>query len=122
MDPPVTLWTAAKANDVVALDRLCAEPAVDLDAQDSRGFSPLMLAAYSGAAAAVALLLTKGANPNSVDNTGNSVLMGAVFKGEEAIVRLLIAAGADVNAKNQAGQDARTFAEMSGRTELLALL
>ncbi len=118
----VTLWSAARANDVAALERLSAEPGVDLNAQDPRGFSPLMLAAYSGASAAVAWLLSKGVNPNSVDTMGNTVLMGAAFKGDEAIVRQLIAAGADVKAKNHNGQDARTYAEMSGRAAVLALL
>ncbi len=122
MVAPVTLWSAAKENDVALLERLCAEPGVNLDAQDPRGYSPLMLAAYSGCAEAVALLLKKGANPNSVDNAGNSVLMGATFKDDEAIVRQLIAAGADVKVKNHAGLDARGFAQLFGRTALLTLV
>ncbi len=122
MDPPVTLWSAAKANDVAALEKLAAEPGVNLDAQDPRGFSPLMLAAYSGAADAVAFLLSKGVHPDSRDSSGNTVLMGAAFKGDGGIMTQLIAAGADVKATNLGGQDARAFAEMSGRPEVLALL
>jgi uncharacterized protein len=121
-DPKVTLWSAAKANDVGALERLSAEPGVNLDARDPRGFSALMLAAYSGAADSVAFLLAKGVHPDSRDNSGNTVLMGAAFKGDAAIMKQLIAAGADVKATNLAGQDARVFAEMSGRTDVLALI
>jgi uncharacterized protein len=121
MEAPVTLWSAAKADDVVTLRRLLAAGA-ELDARDPRGYSPLMLAAYSGSRAAFDCLLAAGADPNSADDGGNSVLMGACFKGHVDLIHKLLAAGADLHAKNAAGVDAHGFAVMFGRTEVAALL
>ncbi|GAC1550353.1 MAG: hypothetical protein NVS2B9_16620 [Myxococcales bacterium] len=115
------LWSAAKANDTAALLRLLRSGA-DIDARDHRGFSPLMLAAYAGNAEAFELLIAEGADVESADSAGNSVLMGAAFKGYPAMVERLLSAGADPRAHNQAGLDARGFASMFGRTEIVALL
>ncbi len=117
---PPSLWAAAKENDLPLLARLHAEGG-GLDTRDERGYSPLMLAAYSGHADAVDLLLRLGADPNSIDLAGNTVLMGATFKGYDAIVRALLAAGANATTRNLAGLDARGFAVMFGRTHLLEL-
>lgn len=121
MDLPATLWSAAKADDVATIERLLAAGAA-LDARDARGYSPLMLAAYSGSAAAFDRLLAAGADPNSADDGGNSVLMGACFKGHLSIIGRLLDAGADATAKNAAGVDAHGFAVMFGRHDVAALL
>lgn len=121
MVEPVTLWSAAKDNDAAELGRLL-DAGADIDAVDHRGYSPLMLAAYVGNAEAFDLLLARGADRDSADLAGNSILMGAAFKGHLDMVRRLLAAGADVAAKNHAGLDARGFAAMFGRGEVLELL
>lgn len=118
---PASLWSAAKANDVSELARLLASGA-DIDARDARGYSALMLAAYSGNDAAFEYLLAHGADPNSVDAAGNSVLMGAAFKGHTRMVKQLLDAGADARLRNHAGLDARAFAENFGRNEVLNVL
>ncbi len=43
------------------------------------------------------MLLSRGANPNSVSTTGNTALIYATEKGNMAIMKLLIEYGADVN-------------------------
>jgi len=48
----------------------------------------LMLAAYHGHADLVKLLLSHGADPNSLNDRGQSPLAGAVFKGEQAVVEV----------------------------------
>jgi ankyrin repeat protein len=116
-----SLWSAARANDVRAIERLLAE-GLDIDARDAQGFSPLMLAAMAGHAAAFDLLLDRGADPNTADLGGNSVLMGAAFKGHVDIVRKLLAAGADPTLRNHAGLDAHGFAVTVGRSEVATLL
>ena len=118
---PATLGTAAKENDVALLARLLADGA-DIDARDHRGYSALMLAAYSGHQEAFDFLLERGADPRSADLGGNSVLMGAAFKGHLDMVRKLLAAGADPLARNNAGLDASGFAANFGRTEVVAFL
>lgn len=47
-----------------------------------------MLAAYHGHAPLVKLLLSHGADPNSLNDRGQSPLAGAVFKGEEEVVEV----------------------------------
>jgi ankyrin repeat protein len=121
MAEPSTLCAAAKNNDVVELARLL-EAGADIDAKDGRGYSPLMLAAYAGHAAAFDLLLARGADRDSRDNAGNSVLMGVAFKGHLALVRRLLDAGADLSARNQHGLDARGFAATFGRHDVVALI
>jgi ankyrin repeat protein len=58
---------------------------------------PIVLAAASGVAECVQLLLDAGADPNSYDKLGNRVLNVATTS---AVVKLLISAGADVRAIN----------------------
>ena len=116
-----SLWSAAKANDVRALDRLLGE-GLDIDARDAQGFSPLMLAALAGHDESFDFLLDRGADPNTADLGGNSVLMGAAFRGHVGIVRKLLAAGADPTLPNHAGLDAHGFALTVGRSEVASLL
>jgi ankyrin repeat protein len=121
MVAPANLGSAAKANDVAELARLLAAGA-NIDERDPRGYSPLMLAAYTGNQEAFDFLLEQGADANSADNAGNSVLMGASFKGYLSMVRQLLSAGANVYARNQAGMDALNFATQFGRSEVAELL
>jgi len=61
---------------------------------DSRGFTPLMHAAWRGNQRTVALLLTRdGINPDKSDNDGATPLSGASSKGNEEVVKLLLARG-----------------------------
>ena len=120
--PSEQLGAAAKRNDVPELERLLLEEGVALDGRDVRGYSPLMMAAYSGSRDALLFLLRAGADPESADFAGNSVLMGAAFKGHVDMVKDLLAVGADPRRKNDAGLDARGFAEMFGRVAVLEIL
>jgi ankyrin repeat protein len=121
MAEPITLWSAAKHNDVATLTRLIDDGA-DIDARDARGYSPLMLAAYAGNVEAFELLLARGADRDSRDNAGNSVLMGVAFKGHLPLLRRLLDAGVDLTARNQHGLDARGFAATFGRHDVVALI
>jgi uncharacterized protein len=116
-----SLWTAAKANDVVQLARLLDEGS-PIDEHDGRGYSPLMLAGYAGNLEAVDLLLGRGADPNTIDLFGNTVLMAAAYKGFVKVVLRLLAAGADPAAMNYGGLDARGFALTYGRDDVFAVL
>lgn len=117
-----TLAAAARANDVVLLEALLEREGVEIDAQDARGYSALMLAAYCGNLEVAELLLARGANPNGTDHAGNSILMGAAFKGHVGLVQCLLRHGADPAAKNAAGLDAHAFALQFGRSQVLPFL
>ncbi len=84
---------------------------LNLDAKDSRGYSPLMLAAYHGHYEAVELLLGLSADIHARDKNGNSILMAATFKGNPGIVQLLLQHGADPEACNYKRQTALLFAK-----------
>jgi ankyrin repeat protein len=117
----MTLWAAAKANDVAELERLL-DGGAEIDAKDPRGYSALMLAAYSGSEAALDVLLARGADPRSADPGGNTVLMGAAFKGHASMVEKLLAAGADPHVKSGMGLDASGFAQMFGQHAIVEIL
>ena len=71
---------------------------------DSRGASPLHLAAFAGHEAVVAVLLTHGANINLTNNNDWFPLHIAAFAGHEDVVALLLAKGANFNQSNNDGQ------------------
>lgn len=48
-----------------------------------------MLAAYHGHSQLVRLLISHGANPNSLNDRGQSPLAGAVFKNESEVVKVI---------------------------------
>jgi len=61
---------------------------------DSRGFTPLMLAAQRGNQGTVALLLTRdNIRPDKPDDGGTTPLLGASRNGHEGVVRLLLTRG-----------------------------
>jgi ankyrin repeat protein len=87
-----------------------------VDLTDAAGNTLLMLAAYHGHAATVALLAERGADVDRVNDRGQSPLAGAVFKGEAAVVRTLLAHGSDPDAGSPT---ARETAAMFGQEGLL---
>lgn len=89
---------------------------LQVDFQDDAGNTFLMLAAYSGQADTVEMLLARGADANTRNARDQSPVAGAMFKGEDAIVAHLIAAGADLEAGTPS---ARATAAMFGREHLL---
>jgi ankyrin repeat protein len=94
-----------------------------IEGQDERGFSPLVLASYNGQESTTALLLSLGALPDGLpDDAGSSALMGVAFKGYVAIGGMLLNAGADPDRANRAGQTALMMASLFDQREIIALL
>lgn len=96
-----------RANDLTGLKAAAKDPAF-LTSKDNRGNSPLLLAAASGSAAAVEILLSRGADANQANSLGITPLIASAT--EPAKVKLLLAKGADVKAKSQVGQHALVVA------------
>lgn len=91
---------AVQEKSTKSLRKLLASPTLDIDAVNKRGETALMVAAISGSAETVSLLIAKGA---SVDLEGWSPLHYAASNGRNQIVKLLIEAGADINARSPNG-------------------
>jgi ankyrin repeat protein len=86
-------------------------------------YTPLILAARSGSAAAIAPLLKSGADANGATANGTTVLMLASASGNIDAVKQLIEAGAKVNATEPVrGLTPAMFAAASNRAAVLTLL
>ena len=94
----------------------------NLDKKNSKGHSPLMLAAYNGHFEAAKFLLQLSADPDSKDPHGSTILMGVAYKGNVEIAKLLLRYGADPLAANDKNQTAIQFARMFGRKEIAETL
>lgn len=93
-----------------------------IEAKDSKGYTPLMLAAMHGHYEAAALLLSLTADVHARDNHGNSVLMAATFTGHLSIVRLLLNHGANPDDCNFKRQTALLFARTFGMKDIEKVL
>lgn len=94
----------------------------DLNVQDDKGYTALILAAYHGRQATVTQLLEAGADPCAKDLRGNTALMGAIFKGELSIAQQLVAANCAPDERNNAGQTAAMYAALFQRKDVLNAL
>lgn len=94
----------------------------DLNVQDEKGYTALILAAYHGQQSTVTQLLNAGADPCAKDLRGNTALMGAIFKGELSIARQLVDANCAPDQRNNAGQTAAMYAALFHRKDVLEAL
>ena len=97
------LEAGADVNYVNYDSEYCGE---NLAAGWSNGCTALMLAAESGCAQVVQLLLQAGAHVNSANKHGSTALMEATRNGQAAIVQMLLEAGAHVNSADRHGSTA----------------
>ncbi|MBI2688414.1 MAG: ankyrin repeat domain-containing protein [Acidobacteria bacterium] len=98
------------------------KPPQAVNTADSRGYTPLILAAYHGDLENVKMLLAAGADVHARDKSGRTALMGAAFKGHVEIARLLLARGARVDDADGIGATPLMFAALTGRGEMVDLL
>jgi ankyrin repeat protein len=89
---------------------------------DKTGWSPLHYAATGPDAAAVRLLLERGAAIEAASPNRTTPLMMAAQYGPEASVEALLQRGADAKARNDRGLNAADFARQAGRAALAARL
>ena len=110
------LHIAASGNDLKKVS-LLLEKGAELEARDTRGWTPLLLAAqFSSTPEIVQLLLEKGADVNARDTLGWTPLMfAAQFSSTPEIVELLIEKGAEVNARTTAGSTPLMFAALNSK-------
>ena len=120
------LSVAARANKVEVV-RALLEGGAKIDAQDSRGFSPLIAAIQTrqNSIEVVQALIEKGADVNLRDTTGvggTALSWAAGPFSNPQIVAALVAANADVNQTNNVGMTALMWAAQFGSPATVKLL
>jgi ankyrin repeat protein len=88
----------------------------------SQALDQLLQAADKGDAKAVAALLDRGADPNTVDKNGHTLLMIAAAQGHEDLAKLLIARKADIARRTSSGDTALMLASFKGQLPIVRLL
>ena len=97
---------------------LSKKPAL-ANAKDSRGHSPLHVAAQNGDRKAAELLISKQAVVDLKDDSGYTPLHRAAGLGHKDVVSLLISKGMDVNSKEKRGNTPLHFVADKATAELL---
>ncbi len=118
-----TLWGAARAGDLDAIERhLAAGESVNA-ADPEHGGTALQWAAAAGRAEAIERLIERGADVNATGRDGGTALHASAFLGHERAVEALIRGGADVNAVNGSGATPLSVASLDeGTTRYFASL
>ena len=92
------------------------------NAQDKRGFTPLVFATYFDKKEIAETLINHKANVNHRDTKGNTALLGVAFKGNIAIAELLLKNNANINAQNNLGYTPLIFATIYNQPKMVTFL
>ncbi len=102
--------------------RLLLDTGFDVNARDSRQWTPLMVAAFSGREALALELIRLGASLHAQDADGYTPLHWSALNGYVAVVELLLRRGADVDALSLAGITPLLQASARGHAAVVELL
>lgn len=103
-----------RGNHIPCLEILLKTKAVDLDAFDGYGKTPVHVAAYLGHTQILELLHSAGALLDKANRDGMTPLHMAVLRGQIESVRTLARLGASINARTQSDATALHFAAVGG--------
>ncbi|WP_341347894.1 ankyrin repeat domain-containing protein [Paenibacillus sp. FSL H3-0469] len=112
------LWAAVQQGDRDRVTRLLAEGA-DIDATDSSGRTPAMIAVHTNQLEAFKLLVEQGADIDIRDNRLDNPLLYAGAEGMLDFVKVAIAAGADTSILNRFGGTALIPAAERGHVDVV---
>lgn len=120
------LFTVVLHATASAVRDYISQPGIDVEIQNDKGDTALLLAARRGDLDVVSALLdTPGVAPASVHTRnlkGSNALIAAAMKGHEAICRLLLAHGAQVNQCTDSSDTALSLAIWQNHTAVCLLL
>jgi len=115
------LRDAAENGDIAATKKLITE-GTDVNAADSNGFTPLMVAVQEGHSEVVNILLDLGAVFDVVNKDGFTALTLAAGYGHSEVVSILLNKGAFIEAANKNGYTPLIAAAWSGHSEVVSIL
>lgn len=92
-----------------------------IDSENKNGFTPLILACYSGNNKVATFLVEKGCDLNHKSEMGTA-LMAAVVRGNSEMVTILLNHNADINSSDDNGVTALLFAVKFTNVEIIKLL
>ncbi|WP_367209774.1 ankyrin repeat domain-containing protein [Sphingobacterium sp. R2] len=120
----MTVHEACAAGLTSYLEAIISKVPSVINKWSSQGFTPLTLATYFNKVDIVRLLLSKGANPNTVTKNEQltTALHIAASNNNEEIGKLLIDAGANVNAIHATGETPLHFAAQYGNINFIVAL
>ncbi|XP_041356884.1 palmitoyltransferase AKR1-like isoform X2 [Gigantopelta aegis] len=104
----------ACVNGHIAIVDILVQVGVSLDVMDSKGCTPLIVAAQYGQTMLAGYLMGKGARLQLVDKDGDNALHWAAFKGHSELMRLLIYSGFNPRQKDHYGQTPLHLACING--------
>ncbi|MDA7680042.1 ankyrin repeat domain-containing protein [bacterium] len=145
--PDISIHEAAGSGGNIEAVKQHLAAGTDVNAKDSFGMTPLLLAGAKNQKEVVELLIAEGADVNAKDISGTTTLIYAATNGHKEIVELLrkhgvkpstinlavsggdtqgvkefLAAGTDVNAKDNIGLTPLHVAASRGHKEIVELL
>ena len=118
---PTGFLKAAGLKDLKAIG-LFLHCNINIDTCDSRGWTPLFIAAFNGSLEFAKLFLEFGANVNLKDSGGFSPLHWAAFNGHANTIKHFIARGADINARSLRGWTPLMMAALNGHLDACSAL
>ncbi|PGH09649.1 hypothetical protein AJ79_05614 [Helicocarpus griseus UAMH5409] len=101
--------------------KLLVEKGANLEARDTEGKTPLMIAVESGEETTVELLLKHGVDLEAKDAIGNTPLLKAMNQSDSYVKNLLLGKGAQLNAENDNGDIPLSLVGKSGKENIVDL-
>lgn len=115
------LRSAALKGTYLSVWKLLDE-GVNVNAQDEKGRTALMLAAANGWTKIVNFLIDRGADINIAEESGWTALIYASSHGRTKTIKTLMKNGADINFQTEQGATALSIASQKGRVNIVKLL
>ncbi|WP_337995100.1 ankyrin repeat domain-containing protein [Novosphingobium sp. KACC 22771] len=91
----------------------------DPNIRDSKGQTPLVVAANLGFVEGMELLIAGGARVDEPNSTGETPLISAVHRRDIAMMRVLLKAGASPDRADSSGRSARDYAKLERNDNLI---
>lgn len=114
--------TLCACNSQRNIMKVLLKSGAHVNAKNTYGNTPLILAVEYGNKEIIKMLLDVSAGVNAQNIHGCTALMKAAWKGEAQLVRSLLDAGADISLKSISQETALNFAQLFGHQNIVNML